>query len=227
MVEYSIDDGVAVVSLDDGKVNALNSAIIDRLQETLDTAQRDAVGAVVLTGRAGVLSSGFDLQEVRAGLAQREALRLKFVDLLVRLFEFPTPFVVACSGHALAAGAALLLTADRRIGLDGPYKLGFNEAAIGVPMSGVTVEIARYRMPMPWFESLISGQTFAPEQATAAGLLDVTTADDAQLAATALDAAQQLARLDVAVFGEMKRLARVEASTRVRSERDLLRAKKL
>ena len=55
------------------------------------------------------------------------------------------------------AGAALLLAGDRRIGVNGPFKLGFNEATLGVSISAVTVELARYRMPMPWFESIASG----------------------------------------------------------------------
>ena len=158
MISYKVEGTLAVIQIDDGKANALGTVALDSLQSTLDDAERDGVSAIILKGRPGVFSSGFDLEEVRSDPTRREAIRLKFVDLLIRLFDYERPVIVACTGHALAAGAALLLVADRRIGIGGRFKLGFNEAAIGVPISGVTVELARYRMPMPWFESLISAR---------------------------------------------------------------------
>jgi enoyl-CoA hydratase len=226
MISYRVQGTLAIVEIDDGKANALGTVALDSLQSTLDDADRDGVSAVILKGRPGVFSSGFDLEEVRSDPTRREAIRLKFVDLLIRLFDYERPVVVACTGHALAAGAALLLVADRRIGIGGRFKVGFNEAAIGVPISGVTVELARYRMPMPWFESLVSGQTFDPEQAVLAGLLDSVAPDEEELAAGAEQLARQLAKVDLAVFRQMKRLTRALPSERARIERDLLRSAK-
>jgi enoyl-CoA hydratase len=226
VISYKVEGTLAVIQIDDGKANALGTAALDSLQSTLDDAERDEVSAVILKGRPGAFSSGFDLEEVRSDPTRREAIRRKFVDLLIRLFEYERPVIVACTGHALAAGAALLLVADRRIGIEGRFKLGFNEAAIGVPISGVTVELARYRMPMPWFESLISGQIFDPEHAVLAGLLDSVALDEEGLAGGAEQLAQQLAKVDPAVFRHMKRLARAVPTERARVERDLLYAAK-
>jgi enoyl-CoA hydratase len=226
VINYKVEGTLAVLHIDDGKANALGTAALDSLQSALDDAERDGATAVILKGRPGVFSSGFDLEEVRSDPSRREAIRLKFVDLLIRLFDYERPVIAACTGHALAAGAALLLVADRRIGIEGRFKLGFNEAAIGVPISGVTVELARYRMPMPWFESLVSGQTFAPEQAVPAGLLDSVVPNEDELVEAAEQQAQQLGKVDLAVFRQMKGLARSLPSQRARSERDLLRSAK-
>lgn len=219
---YTTEDGVALISLDDGKVNVLGSAVIAELQEHLDHARRDAASAVVITGRTGVLSAGFDLAEVRASTEAREQLRLRLIDLTLRLFELECPVVVACTGHAMAAGAALLLVADRRLGVDGPYKLGFNEASMGVAISGATVELARYRMPMPYFESIVSGTTFPPLEAVAAGLLDRVLEDDATLASESMETARVLAGVPRSAFSEMRRQARGEVAGRVRLERSRL-----
>lgn len=220
--EYSTEDGIALVSLDDGKVNVLGSAVLAELQGHLDRALLDGVSAVVVAGRPGALSAGFDLAEVRSSPEARELLRISLIDLTLRLFELDCPVVMACTGHAMAAGAALLLAADRRLGVDGPFKLGFSEASMGVPISAATVELARYRMPMPYFESVVTGTTFPPQEAVAAGLLDQVVEDPATLTAESLAAAQALAAVPRATFLEMRRLARGAVADRVRHERSLL-----
>jgi hypothetical protein len=123
MSEYRHEDGIAHVSLDDGKVNALGTVALADVNAHLDHAIRDDAAAVIISGRDGVFSAGFDLKELRSGDAARESLRRQLIDLELRIFSFERPVIVACSGHALAAGAALLLATDRRIGLDGPFNL--------------------------------------------------------------------------------------------------------
>jgi enoyl-CoA hydratase len=219
---YDYREGTASVTLDDGKVNALGSATLTQLNEDLDRALHEGASSVVLTGRPGMFSAGFDLAEVRSAPSAREHLRRTLIDTALRLFEFPCPVVIACTGHALAAGAALLLAADRRVGLDGPFKLGFNEAAIGAAISPATVELARYRMPMPFFESLISGETFSPNDARAAGLLDTLVDDEASLQAESRGVAAKLAGVPSEVFGEMRLAARGAVIERIRFERSRL-----
>ena len=141
---------------------------------------------------------------------------------MLRIFECDTPVVIACSGHAMGAGAALLAAADRRIGLDGAFKVGFNEASVGVTISQATVELARYRMPMPWFESIISGTTFAPQQAIAAGLLDEVVADPETLLSESFRVARELSAVQTNIFSAMKHLARGAVAEHVRLERSRL-----
>jgi enoyl-CoA hydratase len=224
MSDYRIENGIAHIALDDGKVNALGSASIADINDNLDRALGGDTAAVVISGRTGIFSAGFDLKEVQSGDAAREGLRLRLIDLVLRVFTFERPIVVACTGHALAAGAALLLAADRRVGLDGPFRLGFNEASLGVSISPVTVELARYRMPMPWLESLITGDTFSPLDAQRAGLLDEIVGDGNQLIDDAQAAAEQLGRTPRATFLEMRRLVRAPTTEIMRTERQRLSA---
>jgi enoyl-CoA hydratase len=219
---YHCEDGSAYISLDDGKVNALGSASIDDLQAQLDRALNDDASAVILSGRQGVFSAGFDLGDVRSGATERANLRRRLIDLELRIFEFERPVVIACTGHALAAGAALLLSADRRIGVDGAFKLGFNEASIGTSISAATVELARYRMPMPWFESIVSGETFPPRTAEPAGLLDRVVETAAELVEVSRAAADALARIPLPVFIEMRHAVRGATADRMRHERSIL-----
>ena len=208
MSPYRCENGTAHISLDDGKVNALGSASIAHVNDQLDQAALDQASAVILSGRNGVFSAGFDLKELRSEASAPERLRGQLIDLLLRIFTFESPVVMACTGHALAAGAALLLAADRRVGLDGPFKLGFNEASLGVSISAVTVELARYRMPMPWFESIVSGDTFSPREAQSAGFLDQVVDHEAALTQEVLAVAEALGRVPPHSFHEMRRLAR-------------------
>jgi len=224
MSNYRNENGIAHILLDDGKVNALGSTSIADVNADLDQVLEEDAAAVIISGRAGIFSAGFDLKELQSGDAARERLRLRLIDLVLRIVTFDRPVVVACTGHALAAGAALLLAADRRLGLDGPFKLGFNEASLGVSISPVTVELARYRMPMPWFESLITGDTFSPHEAQQAGLLDEVVGDGNALGDHTRAAAEQLRRTPLATFLEMRRLVRAPTTEVMRSERRRLSA---
>jgi enoyl-CoA hydratase len=217
-----VENGPWRIALDDGKVNALGTVSMTHIHAELDSALESDAPAVIISGRSGVLSAGFDLEEVRSGDEAREHLRRQLIDLVLRLFTFERPVVIACTGHALAAGAALLLAADRRVGVDGPFKLGFNEASIGVTISGATVELARYRMPMPYFESVASGDTFSPRLAQSAGLLDVVVDESDQLDEESLAIAQSLARVPRATFTEMRRLTRGTVTDAIRRERSKL-----
>ncbi len=218
MSEYQLHEGVAHLSMDDGKVNALGTASLTSLSAQLDQAEKDAATAIVLSGREGKFCAGFNLAEIRDPEGAM-ALRRQFIDFILRLFESEKPLVIACSGHALGAGAALLVTADRRIGLDGEFKLGFNEAAVGVTISQATIELARYRMPMPWFESIISGTTFTPQLAVGAGLLDEVVSDPGELLAESFRVARELGAIPTNIYGAMKHLARGAVAANVRLER--------
>ncbi len=158
MSHYRCEHETAHISLDDGKVNALGSVSIAAVNDYLDQAVVDRASAVIISGRNGVFSAGFDLKELQSDPSAPDKLRRQLIDLVLRIFTFESPIVMACTGHALAAGAALLLAGDRRIGVDGPFKLGFNEARLGVSISAATVELARYRMHQKWFSPVIGAR---------------------------------------------------------------------
>ncbi len=131
LVTYRLRDSVATITMDDGKVNALSLAMLTELGAALDRASADRA-VVVLTGREGVFSAGFDLPVLQAGGTEAAELLHAGFDLAARLLAFPAPVLVACPGHAIAMGAFLVLSGDYRIGASGPYKYTANEVAIGM-----------------------------------------------------------------------------------------------
>jgi enoyl-CoA hydratase len=214
LVTYRLRDRVATITLDDGKVNALSRAMLDELVAALDSAAADRA-VVVLTGRPGVFSAGFDLPVLRSGgTAAAELLHAGF-DLAARLLVFPAPVVVACPGHAIAMGAFLVLSGDYRIGASGPYKVTANEVAIGMTVPQAAVEICRQRLtPACFNRAVVLAEVFPPEGAVAAGFLD-RVVPPAELAEAAAEVAAELARLDPGAHAATKLRARRLALTAV------------
>src|SRR3954454_11435949 len=124
-VTTTIDDGVAVIRLDDGKVNVVSHAVLEALHAGLDQALAEAT-AVAIIGREGKLSAGVDLSEMQAGIENTQRLVGAGGGVVVGLYGHPQPPVLAVTGHALAAGALLTLSCDTRIAGDGPAKIGLN-----------------------------------------------------------------------------------------------------
>ncbi|MBW1788465.1 MAG: crotonase/enoyl-CoA hydratase family protein [Deltaproteobacteria bacterium] len=133
VVRYSESDKIATIGIDDGKANAVSFQFLDEINNALDLAERDRA-VVILTGRPGKFSAGFDLSIVTKGGETATDLVRSGGRLALRLLGFPTPVILACNGHCLALGALLLLATDFRIGVEGEYKIGTNEVAIGMAL---------------------------------------------------------------------------------------------
>src|SRR6201993_1812239 len=131
-VHYNSKDSIAVIRMDDGKVNALGPTMQEALNEAIDQADRDNAGALVITGNERVFSGGFDLKVLTSGEAQPaiDMLRGGF-ELAHRLLSYPKPVVMACTGHAIAMGAFLLTSGDHRVAAPA-YNIQANEVAIGM-----------------------------------------------------------------------------------------------
>ena len=170
-MQVRYENEIAILELDDGKANALGHDAIGSLVENLDKVQ-DA-GAVVISGRPGKFSAGFDLAVMKSGEdAAREMLR-SGVELFLKCYSFPRPIVAACTGHALAAGAILLMSCDLRIGAKGEFKIGLPELAIGMSLPFFATELARDRISKRHFTKATAlGQTFDPDAACDDGLID-------------------------------------------------------
>lgn len=185
-VSCSLEDGVAVIRLDDGKVNVVSHRVIDLLHRHLDTAEGEG-RAVAIIGRPGKLSAGFDLTEMTAGIERTRALVGAGGKLLMRIFGHPQPVVLAVTGHALAAGALLTLACDTRIGADGPSKIGLNETAIGMGLPLYATELAQARLSSAHLtRGAIQAEIYDPAGAVEAGYLDrVVPADECEAIAVA------------------------------------------
>ena len=208
LVAFDVQEGIATLTMDDGKANALSLAMSEAVNAGLDRAAGEA-RVVVLRGRPGVLCGGFDLKLIMGDDHEaREAMRAAGMALLNRLFMLPQPLVIACTGHAVAAGGLMLLTGDKRIGTAGDYKIGLNEVAIGRAMPVAGVELARARLtPDAITEALVLAELYGPDKAAQIGYLDTAVSADA-FDAEVMAAARPLVELDQGAFAETKRRLR-------------------
>lgn len=219
-----------LIVLDDGKANALSSAMLAAIDAALDAAEARGV-PVVLAGRPGVLSGGFDLKVMQADDdAARMAMVFAGFEVAYRLVSLPLPVVIGCTGHAIAMGVFLLCTGDRRIGAAGEYRIGANETALGIVMPQFATELVQGRLtPAAADRALITGDFFSPVAAAEAGFLDEVVAPD-EVVACAVAAAEALSAYDMGVYGATKRRVRgpwltslraaIDANARQRGPRD-------
>ena len=207
LVIYSLSEGIATITLNNGKVNAISPAVIAELHHALD--QAEAAGAVViLTGKPGILSGGYDLKVMQSNPQDAIDLVAQGSSLTRRMLGHPQPIIVACSGHAVAKGAFLLLAADYRIGIEGAFTIGLNEVKIGMTMHHAGIALARNRLtPATFQRAVINAEMFNPQTAMAAGFLDKVVPAD-ELLATAQNMARQLQTLNMRAHAATKRKVR-------------------
>lgn len=215
-ISYALRDAVAVIGMDDGKVNALGAETIPALMAALDRAEGEA-RAVVLHGRPGRFSAGFDLKALTASVDSARALLEAGGEFFLRLLALRRPTVLACTGHALAGGAILLMCADTRIGVAGDFKIGLNEVAIGMPVPSLATALVRERLvPGAWVEATAQARVYSPVEAQQVGYLDEVVEAPA-LMSTALERAAHLARLNAAAYAATKATLRGDLVARIRS----------
>jgi enoyl-CoA hydratase len=217
---YELADGVATITMDDGKVNAMSTPMLQEIDAAFRRAEADRA-AVLLIGRPGIFSAGFDLKVFMSGSAADILAQLRAgAELAARILGFPRPVVTACTGHAYPMGAFLMLAADLRYGAEGPYRIGMNEVAIGLTPPRFAIEIARQRLTAVAFNRLpVTGELIGPTEAAAAGFLDHVVAAS-ELRAVAGEAARRLAGLDPRSHAATKRQVRAHAVQALRAAID-------
>ena len=209
LVTYSLDDGIATLTLNNGKVNAFSHELIAQFNQALDQGEADNA-IVIVTGQPGILSGGYDLKVMTAGPQAAIELVAAGSTLARRMLSHPQPIIVACPGHAIAKGAFVLLSADYRIGVEGPFSIGLNEVKIGMTMHHAGIALARDRLTKPAFQrSVINAEIFTPQGAVTAGFLDQVVAPD-ELMNAAREMAQQLKKLNMTAHKNTKRKVRKE-----------------
>jgi enoyl-CoA hydratase len=203
LVSYERSEGVSTITADDGKVNAMSVAMMQEINAALDQAEEHG-SVVILTGRDGVFSAGFDLAVFKQGMEPLMEMLRVGARLTERLLSFPFPVIAACSGHGIAMGSFLLMSADVRIGVDGPFKIGMNEVAIGMTLPYFAVEIARHRLTPAYFDrAAILAELYSPQEAITPGFLDRVVSSD-QLLDTARETASALSKLDMPAHAATK-----------------------
>ncbi|HEY1312777.1 MAG TPA: crotonase/enoyl-CoA hydratase family protein [Steroidobacteraceae bacterium] len=215
---YIKSEAVAKIVMDDGKVNVMSTAMLSALLGAFDRAEQDAAIVILSSARAGIFSAGFDTKILASKQPEAIYEMVKLgAELAARILSFRYPVVAACNGHAFPMGAFLLLAADVRIGADGPFKIGMNEVAIGIPVPAFALELGRERMVPAYLQrTALTGEMFAPPDAVAAGFLDRVVPPE-ELPAAAESAAAALCKIDFESHASTKTRLRRTAIAAVRA----------
>lgn len=198
-VTYRREDGVGIITMDDGKANAVSPQLLHGLHAAVDQALADDV-VLVIEGRAGMFSAGFHMPTLTGKGPDAVGMLTSGFQLVEKLLNYPKPVVTACTGHAIAMGVFLLLAGDHRVGAAGPFKIVANEVAIGLVMPRTAIEVCRLRLTAPAFQrSMLISALFTPDTALAAGHFTELVAPE-DVSKTAIATAQQLCALNMAAF---------------------------
>jgi len=207
-LQYSRHGAAALIRFNNGKVNAFSPDMLAAINSALDQAEAEQA-IVVLTGHEGLFSGGFDLKVMQQGIEAAGNMVDAGSRLTRRMLAFPRPIIAACSGHAIAKGAFLLLASDYRIGVEGSFKIGLNEVAIGMTMHHAGIELCRGRLaPVYYNRAMINGEMFGPQAAVEAGFLDQLVESQDKLLETAFAMAEQMALLNAEAHYQTKLKAR-------------------
>ena len=203
LVQFEEQSNYCLITMDDGKVNAISFDMVSALNAALDQAGQ-AGKVVIIRGRPGKFSAGFDLSIMaQGGDAMFDLLRAG-VTLSRRIGDFDTPVVLAVSGHALAMGALLLLSADYRIGVQGNYKIGLNEVAIGMTLPYFGIALAKARLASTHVNKAVAlAQIYDASGAVEAGYLDEAVSEE-DLLPRAIAKAEQLSALNMNAYKHSK-----------------------
>ncbi|HSY06268.1 MAG TPA: 3-hydroxyacyl-CoA dehydrogenase NAD-binding domain-containing protein [Steroidobacteraceae bacterium] len=174
-VHYRLENGVAVLTIDNPPVNALSLVVREGLLQALQRAAQDAdVQAVVLTGAHGMFAAGADIREVASGAVLTAPITR---DVQERMEVLPKPLVAAIEGVALGGGLELALTCHWRLAARSAA-VGLPEVKLGlIPGAGGTQRFTRLAGPAAALEAITSGAQIPAARALALGLIDAL-ADD-------------------------------------------------
>jgi enoyl-CoA hydratase len=211
------DENVSIITLDDGKVNVFSPTMIEEVSNLLDKVPTDK-GSLLIVGREGIFSAGFDLKVLMSGDAEKAVgmLRSGF-EMLSRIFSFPRPIVAACSGHAIALGAFLLCSCDYRVGIKGKFQIGANEVRNNMIVPTPILELAKFKLAKNHKQrALLNGEMYSIEDAVAPGYLDEVVEPD-KLIETAKAKAKDLATLGHPFYHQTKQLDQEEVIKKINS----------
>ena len=192
----SQEDEISIITLDDGKANVFSEEMTQAINDCLDKVPTDS-GSLIITGRPGMFSAGFDLKVIASGdVPKIKKMSLSGFKLLSRIFSFPRPVVAACSGHGIALGTFLLCCCDYRIGIKGEFLLGANEMKTNMVIPTPILELIKFRIsPSHKYRSILGAEMYQLDKAIDAGLMD-----QVEEAETLMDAAIEKAK-DLATMG--------------------------
>ena len=206
-VTYSLKDGIAQITMDDGKANSMNWILFEEMGKSMDRAENDGAKVLVITGRPGFFSGGLDLKLLPTlSASEMRDFATTFARTMLRVFSFPVPTIAASTGHAVAGGAMLTYACDCRFAIDGPYRIQMNETLIGIALPSWMFLIARSAIPSRWRnEALLHARAYNPNEALERGILDGVAKDADSLAAQVKAATADLLSLNLPAYAASKK----------------------
>lgn len=201
------EGGIATLTLDDGKLNALNAEVFRELSAAVDDCA-DAT-AVVLAGREGVFTAGLNTKEL-ADITPEGLTELLdvFGRTVMQVWAHPRPVVAACTGHAIAAGTMLAMAADHAVAAEGDFRWGLTETQIGFPLPDFAIQLSRHNVRSDRLEDLLlPGKVVEATTAVEVGFAD-ELAEPGEVLTRATTKARELASLPSEAYATTKRRLR-------------------
>ena len=214
LANIKTDENVSIIPLDDGKANVFSPTMISEFNLLLDQVPTNK-GSLLIHGRPGMFSAGFDLKVMMSGSEPAVQMVQSGFTMLKRVFSFPRPVVAACSGHAIALGAFLLCSSDHRIGAKGEYKVGANELRNNMIVPTPLLEIAKFKLNKSHKQrAILNAEMYSIEDAVEPGYLDEVVDAD-KVFETALAKAKDLAVLAHPQYNETKKLDQADVIQKI------------
>lgn len=209
-MQYSIEDRIAQITFDDGKMNVMNWDFFSELNDCLDRAEADCAQVLIFTAKPGVFSAGLDLKLLPTLTIQEQfKFQKTFATIMLRLYLFPIPTIAAYCGHSIAGGAILSYACDRFMAVDGPYKIQINEIANHMVLPSWILLICRSSIPPGfWKEALLHAHIYSPREAFEKGIIDDLIPENGDILAAARVYAKDLFRLGIPMYAASKRFMR-------------------
>jgi enoyl-CoA hydratase len=207
-----IQGDVAVLHLNAGKANAMGRGFLEGLDRVFAESEASDARAVVLTGYETYFSAGLNLPELLPlSRDDMQAFIGDFHRVMLRVFRCPKPVVAAINGHAIAGGCVLAMQADRRVMADGGYRIGLNEAQLGLGLPPVVLETMRCHIPAStWNSVMLEGRLFTAREAKEIQIVD-EFADGDRVLPIALEAASRRAKTPSYTYAQIKTQLRAPA----------------
>lgn len=225
-MNYSVEDGIARITLDDGKVNVMNWEFFNELNGALDRTLADSAAVVIFTGRPGVFSAGLDLKLLPTqSLDEQIRFQKTFASTMLRVFQFPVPAIAAYRGHAIAGGFILSCACDRFIIQDGPFRMQMNEVVNGMMIPSWISLICRSSIPNRWWrEALLLARAYTPREAFERGIPDTLVEENGDVLKAAYETAAELRKASGPGYAATKKVLFGESSAHVMEvfEKELL-----
>ncbi|MEL0207388.1 MAG: crotonase/enoyl-CoA hydratase family protein [Gammaproteobacteria bacterium] len=211
----SKEGDISIIKLDDGKANAFSHDMLSQVNELLAKVPRDS-GALVITGREGLFSGGFDLKTFATGDMEKITKMVQLgYRLLLELFSFDRPIVAAVSGHSIALGLFVTCSADYRIAIDGKYVCQANEVRNNMDIPTQIMEILKARVNKKYFyPAVYHSDAFSVQDSIEVGYIDEVVPED-QFMARVIEKAKELATLPHPFYANTKKTAQDDVRQKI------------